>query len=102
MNKGMAALGREILVGSGAIGTVLRKGQELSGEPVELLNLRRPEAVLALHKAYREAGSRVLVTNTFAANPLSLEECGAASLCHEINEVGIALARQAAGDDCLV
>ena len=102
MNQGMAALGREILVGSGALGTVLRKGQELSGEPVELLNLRRPEAVLALHKAYREAGSRVLVTITFAANPLSLEECGAASLCREINEAGIALARQAAGDDCLV
>ena len=51
MTTKMAELGVKILIGSGAIGTVLRKGQELSGEPVELLNLRRPEAVLALHKA---------------------------------------------------
>jgi methionine synthase I (cobalamin-dependent)/5,10-methylenetetrahydrofolate reductase len=102
VTTGMAALGGEILVGSGAVGTVLRRGQELSGEPVELLNLRRPEAVLALHRAYCEAGSRILVTNTFAANPLMLAECGAASLCREINEAGVALARQAAGDACLV
>lgn len=95
-------LGTDILVGSGAVGTVLRRGQEQAGEPVELLNLRRPEAVLALHKAYREAGSRILVTNTFAANPLILAECGAASLCREINEAGVVLARQAAGDACRV
>jgi len=98
----MAQMGSRIFVGSGAVGTVLRRGQELSGEPVELLNLRRPEAVLALHRAYREAGSRVLVTNTFAANPLMLAECGAASLCRDINEAGVALARGAAGDACLV
>lgn len=102
MTTGMAELGVKILVGSGAVGTVLRRGQEQAGEPVELLNLRRPEAVLALHRAYREAGSRILVTNTFAANPLMLAECGAASLCREINEAGVALARQAAGDACLV
>ena len=102
MSITMAQLGSRILVGSGAVGTVLRRGVEQAGEPVELLNLRRPEAVLALHKAYREAGSRILVTNTFAANPLALAECGATALCREINEAGVALARQAAGDACLV
>lgn len=95
-------LGRTLLVGSGAVGTVLRRGQALAGEPVELLNLRRPEAVLALHRAYREAGSQILVTNTFAANPFLLEEGGAASLCREINEAGVALARQAAGPHGIV
>ncbi len=99
---GITDLGERILIGSGAVGTVLRRGQAQAGEPVELLNLRRPEAVLALHRAYRAAGSRILVTNTFAANPLMLAEVGAASLCRGINEAGVALARKAAGDACLV
>ena len=98
----MKELGRGILVGSGAMGTVLRQGTEPAGEPVELLNLRRPDAVLALHRAYREAGSQILVTNTFAANPLTLAECGAAPLCREINEAGVSLARRAAEGACLV
>lgn len=98
----MARLGGKILIGSGAVGTVLRRGQELSGEPIELMNLRRPEAVLAIHRAYREAGSRIILTNTFAANPLLLAESGAETLCGRINEAGVALARQAAGEACLV
>lgn len=98
----MTDLGKRILIGSGAVGTVLRRGQELSGEPVELMNLRRPEAILALHRAYREAGSQILVTNTFAANRLLLEDGGAADQCRRINETGVALARKAAGDACLV
>ena len=102
MNENMARLGGKILIGSGAVGTVLRRGQELSGEPIELMNLRRPEAVLAIHRAYREAGSRIILTNTFAANPLLLAESGAETLCGRINEAGVALARQAAGEACLV
>jgi methionine synthase / methylenetetrahydrofolate reductase(NADPH) len=98
----MAELGKNILVGSGAVGTVLRRGQELSGEPVELLNIRRPEVILALHEAYRKAGSNILVTNTFAANRLLLEDSGAAARCREVNEQGVALARRSAGEACLV
>jgi len=102
MTIGMADLGGLIRVGSGAVGTALRQGQDLGGEPVELLNLRRPDAVLALHRAYRDAGSRILVTNTFAANALLLEGSGAAESCREINEAGVHLAREAAGGECLV
>jgi methionine synthase I (cobalamin-dependent)/5,10-methylenetetrahydrofolate reductase len=99
---GMNDLGEKILIGSGAIGTVLRLGQGIPDGPVELLNLRRPEAVLALHEAYRKAGSNILVTNTFAANPLLLAESGASALCREINEAGVSLARRATGDECTV
>ena len=102
MAKEMPLLGEKILVGSGAVGTVLRRGLEMPVELVELLNLRRPEAVLALHRAYRAAGSRIVLTNTFAANPLLLEEIGAADQCREINEAGVALARRAVAGACLV
>ncbi len=101
-HTGPPAWGKEILLGSGAVGTVLRGGQEGTGEPVELLNLRRPEAVCALHRAYREAGSQILVTNTFAANPLLLDAWASASLCREINEAGVALAKKAAEGACQI
>lgn len=102
MSNERPPLGERILVGSGAVGTVLRRGLETPVELVELLNLRRPEAVLALHRAYRDAGSRIVVTNTFAANPLILAEIGAESLCRQINEAGVDLARRAVAGDCRV
>jgi homocysteine S-methyltransferase len=83
------------------MGTLLR---ERAGafRLVELLNLAAPEAVRAAHAAYRDAGSRVLVTNTFAANPLSLADAEAAAQCVEINRRGVALAREAAGAEGVV
>lgn len=101
-NSIMNRLGQTVLIGSGAIGTCLREKGGIGDEPVELLNLRQPAAVKSLHAAYRAAGSRILVTNTFAANALVLEDAGAASLCEEINRAGVILAREAGQADCLV
>lgn len=101
-NSLMNVLGRTLLIGSGAIGTCLRGTVGIGDEPVELLNLRSPETVKSLHAAYREAGSQILVTNTFAANVLVLGEAGAADLCDDVNRAGVALAREAGGAQCLV
>lgn len=94
-------LQRSVLIGSGAIGTCLRT-HVAAGEPVELLNLRQPEAVRRLHAAYREAGAQILVTNTFAANAVALGEAGFAALGAEINRAGVRLARETAGKACMV
>lgn len=98
----MNELGRTVLVGSGAIGTCLRKAGGRNDEPVELLNLREPTLVRNLHAAYRDAGSQILVTNTFAANALILGEAGAGDLCDDVNCAGVTLAREAGGSECLV
>ncbi|MEE9913463.1 MAG: homocysteine S-methyltransferase family protein [Deltaproteobacteria bacterium] len=98
----MQALGRRILIGSGAIGTCLRQAGGAGDEPVELLNLRQPETVKNLHASYRAAGSRILVTNTFAANALVFGDAGVADLCEAAARAGVALARAAGGSDCLV
>jgi hypothetical protein len=58
--------------------------------------------VRSLHTAYRDAGSQILVTNTFAAQALALEEAGAGELCDDVNRAGVALAREAGGGECLV
>jgi methionine synthase I (cobalamin-dependent)/5,10-methylenetetrahydrofolate reductase len=97
-----ASLGVEIRIGSGAIGTVLRHSLYNSTDAVEFLNLSRPELVTALHLKYRDAGSKIFVTNTFAANSVSLQERYEEALCFDINSKGVELAREVAGDDVLV
>ncbi|HRV45344.1 MAG TPA: homocysteine S-methyltransferase family protein [Smithellaceae bacterium] len=94
--------GRNVLIGSGAIGTCLRKAGGRSDEPVELLNLSEPALVRSLHAAYRDAGSQILVTNTFAAQAHGFEEAGAGDLCDDVNRAGVVLAREAGGEECAV
>ncbi len=94
--------GNTVLIGSGAMGTELRKTEGAQLPFVELFNLEKPEAVKAIHKAYKDAGSNILVTNTFAANTVTLSEANAESICKKINRIGVDLAREVAGDDCMV
>ncbi|MBN2468728.1 MAG: homocysteine S-methyltransferase family protein [Deltaproteobacteria bacterium] len=98
----LTQLGRDILIGSGAIGTCLRQQGGMAGDSVEMLNLQRPEAVTTLHREYKQAGSRILITNTFAANPLLLEDGGEADRCQSINRAGVRLAKEIAGSECMV
>lgn len=98
----MFALKNKVLLGSGAIGTCLRRTGAAQAEPVELLNLKNQAAVSALHAAYCTAGSDILITNTFAANPMALDEIGMAGACFEINSAGVRLAREAAVGGAMV
>ncbi|MEI6972222.1 MAG: homocysteine S-methyltransferase family protein, partial [bacterium] len=98
----MDELGRTVLAGSGALGTSLRRAADTAGGPVEILNLRQPAAVRSLHNAYRDAGSQILITNTFGANRLALGDAGLGEQVAAVNEAGVRLAREAAGDAAMV
>ncbi len=63
-------LGREWLFCDGGTGTVLQEKGLKAGELPELWNLTHPEEIVALHRAYLEAGSDIINTNTFGANAL--------------------------------
>jgi methionine synthase I (cobalamin-dependent)/5,10-methylenetetrahydrofolate reductase len=93
----------EILVGDGAIGTMLyAKGVALEAN-FEHLNLVRPELVLELHAEYIAAGAQVIETNTFGANSVKLSAIGLGGKLAEINRQGALLARRAAqGHDVFV
>src|SRR5215831_6828668 len=84
------------LLADGAWGTQLQeRGLAICG-CAEEWNLSRPEAVAEVARSYVEAGSRVILTNTFRANRLALAEHGLDRYSRAINRAGAALSRQAA------
>ena len=54
----------------GGMGTLLQAKGLQPGEHPEHWNLSHPEAITEIHKAYYDAGSNVVSTNTFGANSL--------------------------------
>ena len=99
-----AALAERILVMDGATGTYIQgldlSAEDFGGEALEGCNehlvLTRPDAILAMHESYLEAGADIIETNTFGATPLVLAEYGLEAKAHEINQRAAELARQAA------
>jgi len=64
--------GEACLVLDGAMGTMLQRSGIAAGELPELLCLTDPLGITAVHRAYVEAGSQAVTTNTFGASSLKL------------------------------
>ncbi len=95
-------LAEEVLIGDGAMGTLLySRGIQLDTN-FEYLNLTSPEQVRQVHRDYLAAGSQLIETNTFGANALRFAAVGLENEVRRINEAGARLAREAAGEDCFV
>ncbi len=58
----------------GGMGTLLQQKGLMPGEHPERWNLTHPNEIIEIHKAYFNAGSNVVCTNTFGANLLKFEE----------------------------
>ena len=86
------------MVVDGAMGTFLQAMGLEPGESPELWCVTRPEAVLDIHRQYREAGSDVVECNSFGGSSYKLRHFGLEARVAEINEAAAALARQVAGD----
>jgi len=67
-------LEKNIVLLDGGMGTLLQQEGLLPGELPEKWNLSHPEKITAIHKAYFDAGSNVVNTNTFGANPLHFSD----------------------------
>ncbi|MCX8107197.1 MAG: homocysteine S-methyltransferase family protein [Verrucomicrobiae bacterium] len=99
----MAGLIAELLrrvpvITDGAWGTELQALGLPPGEPPDVWNLLNPNRVVAVAKAYVEAGSDVILTNTFGANRIRLGQHGLGHKVEEINCRGVELSRRAAND----
>ncbi len=80
----------------GAMGTMLiSKGME-AGQAPEMMNIEHPDLVKEIHHAYIEAGSSIILTNTFGGNRFRLRRHGLEDRVREINLAAAKLAREVA------
>jgi len=86
----------------GAMGTMLYSKGFFINRCYDELNLRDPEAVLAVHKLYVKAGAEILETNTYGANRVKLRAFGIDDELKDINARAVEIARKAAGDSVYV
>ena len=100
----MESLAHRILVCDGAIGTELRKRIPAYLQCVDACNIstEHAEKVMAVHRAYADAGADVIQTNTYQANSEALAVHGLAEQTEEINKIGVLLAREAVPETCYV
>ena len=81
----------------GAWGTqIMKRGLQL-GECPDSWNLTHPELVEEVAREYVDAGSRVILTNTYGANRFILSKFGLADKLRDINIRGVEISRKAAG-----
>jgi methionine synthase / methylenetetrahydrofolate reductase(NADPH) len=81
----------------GAMGTMLYGRGVYLNVCYDELNLRQPDLITEIHRAYVKAGAELLETNTFGANARKLAQYGLADDTEKINRVAAELARAAAG-----
>jgi methionine synthase I (cobalamin-dependent)/5,10-methylenetetrahydrofolate reductase len=86
----------------GAMGTMLYTKGVFINVCYDELNLKAPDLVREVHRAYVKAGAEILETNTFGANPAKLGHYGLAEQTEAINRRAAELALDAAGDRALV
>ncbi len=85
---------REVVITDGAWGTRLQALGLEQGTLPDAWNLTHPERVLQVAREYVEAGSEVILTNTFRANSITLAEAGLAGRVREINTAGVEISRR--------
>src|SRR5512138_1977763 len=90
-------LARRPAITDGAWGTQLQARGLSLGDFPDAWNLSHPERVQEVARAYVDAGSEIILTNTFGANRLRLGSHEAAGKLEQINIRGVEISRQAAG-----
>jgi 5-methyltetrahydrofolate--homocysteine methyltransferase len=86
----------DVILLDGAMGTMLI-GQGLKpGTPPELWNVEFPGNIQSVHRAYIEAGSRIILTNSFGGNRMRLSKHNLEDRVVELNHVAAQNARREA------
>ena len=106
-------LNQRILLLDGAMGTLMMskcpteehfRGERFADHPVNLKNscdmlvLTQPDVVADAHRAYLDAGSDIIETNTFTASIITLKEYQLGEYTYEINRTAAQLAKSIAAE----
>ncbi|WP_209122567.1 bifunctional homocysteine S-methyltransferase/methylenetetrahydrofolate reductase [Alkalihalobacillus sp. BA299] len=87
-------LKERILIGDGAIGTLLySKG--ITESCFENVNISAEDKVFEVHQEYLQAGANVIQTNTYAANSIKLANYNLEQKVVELNRKGVEIAKKA-------
>ena len=90
------------VVTDGSWGTQMHKRGLKRGRNPDSWNLTHPEQVEDVARLYVEAGSQIILTNTFGASRLSLSNYKLDDKVRDINSAGVRISKQAAGGRALV
>ncbi len=85
---------QRIVIGDGAMGTMLYEAGVFVNMCFEELNLARPELVKHVHEEYVQVGVDFIETNTFGANEIKLAKYGLADKVEAINCKAVEIAKQ--------
>ncbi|HDP23963.1 MAG TPA: methionine synthase [Deltaproteobacteria bacterium] len=103
MNAFLADLIQEApILTDGSWGTQIMKKRLKPGESTDSWNLTHPDRIEEVARAYVDAGSRIILTNTFGANRYVLGKFGLAEQVSEINMRGVDISKKAAGSRAYV
>jgi 5-methyltetrahydrofolate--homocysteine methyltransferase len=94
----LEALSKRVLVSDGAMGTELQKAGLEPGGCGEAWNVDERDKVLAIQRAYVDAGADLITTNTFGGCRITLERHGEAQRTDAINRAAVEIVREAFGD----
>jgi len=87
-----------ITIFDGAMGTMLYSEGVFINQCYDELNLRAPDLIKKIHRAYVKSGAEIIETNSFGANRLKLVQHGLETQVREINRAAAALAHAVADD----
>jgi 5-methyltetrahydrofolate--homocysteine methyltransferase len=85
-----------VLLGDGAMGTMLQQAGLTDGGAPELWNVTAPDKVRAIYQAYLDAGANLIETNTFGGTAARLKLHNLQDRVIELNRAGAALAKEVA------
>lgn len=87
----------DVIVGDGALGTLLMQRGLQKGKLPEAINLTDPRHLEEISSIYLEAGAEIVTTNTFGASSLRLQIFSLEAETERINRLAVEAARRAVG-----
>lgn len=92
-------IGKNILILDGAMGTQLQERNILkTGECPDYLNITHKQDIKEIHRSYFDVGADIIVTNTFGANRIKLEEFGLGDKVYEVNYEAVKIVKDVVKD----
>ncbi len=87
-------IGEKIILLDGGFGTELIARGFPQGACPETWNVEKPDVVKEIHRNYFDAGSDVVLTNSFGGSKIKLESSGQGNKCYELNRAAAQIANE--------